>query len=148
MRRKIVPGIVQEQDIIALPQGATVHDAVQAMSAHKIAAVAVTNGGAKLVGIVSERDMTHRVLACGLNPQSTLLADVMSINPESLHPDDTALDAIELMLHRNFRHLPVITHDGTVVAMVSMRDLLKAAVEDLNAALEDERQKAFAPEGA
>lgn len=146
MNRSIIPGVVREQEIIALSQTSSIHDAVQAMSTHNIAAIAVTNGDGKLVGIVSERDMTHRVLACGLNPQATPLADVMTENPEALHPDDRCLDAIELMLERNFRHLPVITDEGKVIAMVSMRDLLVAALQELNVRDEDARNSAFAPE--
>lgn len=146
MKRNIIPGVVREQEIIALSQTSSIHDAVQAMSTHNIAAIAVTNGDGKLVGIVSERDMTHRVLACGLNPQATMLADVMTENPEALHPDDQCVDAIELMLERNFRHLPVITDDGKVIAMVSMRDLLVAALEELDLKSDEERDEAFAPQ--
>lgn len=148
MQRNIIPGIVSEQEIIALNKTASVHDAVQAMSTHNIAAIAVTNGDNQLIGIVSERDMTHRVLACGLNPQATRLADVMTENPVTLRANDNALDAVELMLVRNFRHLPVVTDDGKVIAMVSMRDLLKAALIDLNVDMDTARDAAFAPEGA
>ena len=146
MDRAIIPGVVREQEIIALTQTSTIHDAVQAMSTHNIAAIAVINNDGKLVGIVSERDMTHRVLACGLNPQATHLADVMTENPEALHPNDKCVDAIELMLERNFRHLPVITDDEKVIAMVSMRDLLVAALEDLNVETDAARDEAFAPQ--
>lgn len=148
MQRKIIPGIVSEQNIVMLPKSATVHDAVQAMSTHKVSALAVANSDGELIGIVSERDMTHRVLACGLSPQSTYLMDVMTENPETLRPDDNALDAIELMLGRNFRHLPVVTDEGKVIAMVSIRDLLNAALIELDIAIEDERTDAFAPSDA
>lgn len=148
MQRRIIPDIVSEQDIVALNKTSSVHTAVQAMSTRRIAAVAVTNGDGELIGIVSERDMTHRVLACGLNPQATYLADVMTEHPETLRPDDDALDAVELMLGRNIRHLPVVTEDNRCIAMVSMRDLLKAALIDLNVDLDAERDEAFAPEGA
>ena len=146
MKRSIIPGVVREQDIIALSQTSSIHDAVQAMSTHNIAAIAVTDGDGQLVGIMSERDMTHRVLACGLNPQATPLADVMTENPEALHPNDTCMDAIELMLERNFRHMPVITDEGKVIAMVSMRDLLVAALEELTVESDAARDEAFAPE--
>lgn len=148
MQRKIIPGIVCEQEIIALEKTASIHTAVQAMSTHNIAAIAVTDDQGVLIGIVSERDMTHRVLACGLNPQSTPLADVMTENPETLRPTDDAMDAVELMLGRNFRHLPVVTEDGKVIAMVSMRDLLNAALIDLNVNLDAARDAAFSSANA
>lgn len=146
MQRRIIPDVVCEQDIIALGKNNTVHDAVHAMSTHNVAAVAVADQDGKLIGILSERDITHRVLACGLNPQATPLADVMTENPEYLLPTDTCLDAIELMLTRNFRHLPVVQDKHRVVAMVSMRDLLEAALEELNINIDEERYEAFGPE--
>lgn len=147
MKRTIIPGVVHEQDIVALNKSTSIHDAVQAMSTHGIAAVAVIDTDGKLVGIVSERDMTHRVMACGLSPLSTPLSDIMTENPEFLRPGDSCLDAIELMLDRNIRHLPVLTDGGKVVAMISMRDLLLVAAEELNHGLEEARDQAFAPEG-
>ncbi len=146
MQRRIIPDVVPEQQIVSLSKGKTVHDAVQAMSTHNIAAVAITNGDEELVGIISERDITHRVLACGLNPQATRLEDVMTDSPERLLPTDSCLDAIELMLTRNIRHLPVVNGAKQVIAMVSVRDLLEAAVEELNIELDLERDSAFAPE--
>lgn len=146
MQQRIIPDVVNEQDIVALNKTSSVHDAVQAMSNRNIAAIAVTDSDNKLIGIVSERDITHRVLACGLNPQATYLSDVMTENPESLHPNDNCLDAVELMLNRNIRHLPVITDDHKVIAMVSMRDLLQAAVNELNVSIDADRKQAFEPE--
>jgi len=146
MQRRIIPDVVLAEDIVALNKNQSVHDAVQAMSTHNIAALAITNGDNELVGIVSERDMTHRVLACGLNPQTTRLEEVMTDNPEALRPTDSCLDATELMLSRNFRHLPVVNGEHQVIAMVSMRDLLEVALEQLNIDIDDVRQEAFAPE--
>lgn len=148
MQRTIIPGVINEQDIVALNKNQTVHDAVQAMSTHDIAAIAITDDDRKLIGIISERDITHRILACGLNPQATLLMDVMTDAPECLRPKDSFLDAIELMLTRNFRHLPVVNDEGQIIAMVSMRDLLETALDQLNTDIDSERQKAFAPEDA
>ncbi len=146
MQRRIIPGVVSAQDVVALNKANSVHDAVQAMSTHNIAAIAVTDGEKRLIGIISERDLTHRVLACGLNPQNTPLSDVMSENPEHLRPTDSCLDAMELMLSRNIRHLPVIDLDRQVIAMVSMRDLLESALEELNIDIDEARYDAFAAE--
>jgi len=143
MKMQIIPDIVNEQDIISLDMSATVHDAVQAMSTHNIAAIAITGADNKLVGIISERDMTHRVLACGISPHSTRISEIMTKNLETLRPKDSALDAIELMLGRNIRHLPVVNEDDRVLAMVSMRDLLKAALRDLDIEIIHELDIAF-----
>lgn len=144
MKMQIIPDIVSKQDVVALSLNATIHDAVQAMSDHKIAAIAVNDDTGKLVGIISERDMTHRVLACGLSPQTVWLSSIMTQNLETLRPTDSALDAIELMLGRNIRHLPVVDENHNIVAMISMRDLLKATLRDLNVDITQNLDIAFA----
>ena len=148
MQRRIIPDVVHEQDIVALDKTRSVHDAVQLMSTHNIAAVAVTNGDHQLIGIISERDITHRVLACGLNPQATPLSDIMTENPETLLASDRCLDAIELMLTRNIRHLPVVDDQRRVIAMISMRDLLKVSLQELNITIDYARREAFGPQDA
>jgi len=148
MQQRIIPDVVCEQDVVALSKTSSVHDAVQVMSTRNIAAVAVTDGDNQLLGIISERDITHRVLACGLNPQATPLVDIMTENPETLHPSDKCLDATELMLTRNIRHLPVVNETNHVIAMVSMRDLLNAAVKQLNMNIDEAQRTAFGPEDA
>jgi len=145
MDMQIIPHIVNEQNVVSLKKTATIHDAVQAMSQRKIAAVAIVDEDNKLIGIVSERDMTHRVLACGLSPQATYLCDIMTQNLETLLPTDNALDAIELMLGRNIRHLPVVDSEHRILAMVSMRDLLKASLRNLDIEIDHHCEIAFAP---
>ncbi|MEO5337450.1 MAG: CBS domain-containing protein [Magnetospirillum sp. WYHS-4] len=134
MHSRIVPDIVDGQVIHSLPESATAFEAAQRMLEHNIAAVLVTGADGKLLGIVTERDMTRRVVAAGLDARATPLSKVMTRNPDTLAPADTARDALELMHVRGIRHLPVTQDDGHVVGMVSMRDL-HAAVEHT---LEDE----------
>ncbi|MCW8835203.1 MAG: CBS domain-containing protein [Rhodospirillales bacterium] len=121
MPRKIIPDLVNNQTIHELPENATAREAAKLMMGNHIGAVFITNDGI-LSGIVTERDLTWRVIAAGLNPDETRLGDVMTRNPDVLDPDDRPFDALELMRVRNYRHLPVV-RDGRVVGMVSARDL-------------------------
>jgi CBS domain-containing protein len=136
MQRKIIPDIVDGQTIHKLPPTASVRDAARMMQANNVAAVVVTEG-ARLVGIVTERDITCRVVARGLDPDKALLSQVMTRNPDTLSPDDTALSALQLMRIRNFRHLPVVD-DDRVVGMVSVRDLYAAVQVEME---EDLRER-------
>ena len=82
--------------------------------------------------IITERDLTRRVVAKDLDPKKTPIIDIMTANPDTLSPDDSAGDALELMQSRHFRHLPVV-EDGKCVGMVSIRDLytaVKSALEE------------------
>lgn len=130
MHRKIIPDVVPRRDIRAVTEKDTVIDCAKTMKELNVAAMIVVDGAGKLIGIVTERDMVQRVLAKGLDPKTATMADIMTRNPDTLKPDDSAADALELMRSRNFRHLPV-AEEGRCVAMVSIRDLYAAVQEAL-----------------
>ncbi|MEM6491317.1 MAG: CBS domain-containing protein [Pseudomonadota bacterium] len=122
MERKIVPNVVKPQLVRRLPPDATVRQAAQTMAEHRIGALVVVTPDEKLTHIFTERDLLIRVVAEGLDPDATRLADVATPNPDSLAPDAEARAALDLMRKRRYRHLPIV-EDGQIVAIVSIRDL-------------------------
>jgi len=135
MKRKIVPDIVDQQELWTISPQTTVREAARLMTHRKIGAAMVLSEG-HLVGIFSERDLTHRVIAPGLDPDTTRVAAVMTSNPVTIGPTDNASDALELMRTHGFRHLPVIDN-GRAVGMVSVRDLYDAVKEQLEEDLQE-----------
>ncbi len=130
--RKLIPGVISGQTLTCLPPTATVRDAVQIMAERRISAVLVTED-ARLSGIFTERDLAVKVVAAGLDPAATPLSAVMTGTPDTLPPDATAIQALDLMESRRYRHLPVVAADGTVAGIVSIRDLfaiIRAHLED------------------
>lgn len=126
MQHKIMPDIVKKKAVSSLKGDNTVLEAATMMTSANVAAIVVLDDDGKLVGIVTERDLTRRAIAKGLDPNETVIGDIMTENPDTLAPDDSAGDALELMQSRHFRHLPVL--DGEkCVGMVSIRDLYIAA---------------------
>jgi CBS domain-containing protein len=71
-----------------------------------------------LIGIFTERDAIRRVLAEGRDPATTTLSDVMTDNPDTVTPQDTAAEVIRLMQAAQYRHLPIVD-DGKAVGMIS-----------------------------
>lgn len=130
MNLKIIPGVVSEQDVCSVSKGDTAHVAAKLMAEKNVAAVVVTDDKEKLTGILTERDLTRHVVAKGLDAMTTLVGDIMTANPDTLSPDDSAGDALELMYSRNYRHLPIAV-DGKCVGMVSIRDLYRSVKEAL-----------------
>ena len=122
---QIIPDIVRDQDICALTEECTAGESARKMLDLNIAAVVVTGEDGKLTGIVTERDLTRRVLAKGLDADKATIGDIMTRDPDTLNPGDSAVDALELMRTRHYRHLPVV-EGGRVVGMVSIRDLYDA----------------------
>ncbi len=130
MQRRIIPDIVKDQRICALSEDSTIYAAAKQMVESNVAAVVVTSKDGDLLGIVTERDLTRRVLAERLDAESVTLSEIMTKNPDTLSPDDTAFEALALMRTRGYRHLPVVDVDK-VVGMVSIRDLYAVVTGDL-----------------
>lgn len=143
MKRKIIPDVVEARDLIGTAKDATVQSAAAAMAQADIAAIVVTDEDGKLIGILTERDMTRRLVAENKSPETTLVGDIMTANPDTLAPDDDAGDALELMLTRRYRHLPVTDDAGRCLAMVSIRDLFSTGKEMLEENIRETEAFAF-----
>lgn len=122
MQYRIIPDVVRDQNVRLLPADGTVMDAVRYMAIRKIGAVLIGKNGV-IAGIFSERDLLMRVVAKGLDPDQTPLHRVMTPNPETVTPEQTASEALERMHKGGFRHLPVVGADGKAAGIVALRDL-------------------------
>jgi len=113
--------MVRNQDPVMLPPEATVKDACRRMRDRRIGAVLIIEADRRLVGIFTGRDAVHRVLAEGKNAARTTLAEVMTRDPDTMPPGNTAIEALRRMEDGRFRHLPIVD-DGKVVGIVSRFD--------------------------
>ena len=135
MTRKIVPDVINDQTLACVSPADTARSAAKLMRERKVAAVLVMEVD-RLVGIITERDMTSRIIAADRDADATKCREIMTANPDTLSPNDTAADAIHMMRSRNYRHLPVV--DGLkVVGMVSVRDLYAVYNTELQQDLRD-----------
>jgi CBS domain-containing protein len=99
--------------------------AARAMKEHGIGAVLVLADG-KLAGLVTDRDITVRVLADERDPQATRLGDICSTDLAVVGPDDDVMLATRLVRDRAVRRIPVVK-DGIPVGIVSVGDLAPSA---------------------
>jgi len=114
--------------MLIAPPETTVSKAAKLMANKNVGAVMVVEKES-LVGIFTERDAVFRVIARGLDAQTTRLADVMTTAPQTVDPDKTFGYAL-LMMHENgFRHVPVI-ENGKPVGIVSARNALDPEMEE------------------
>jgi CBS domain-containing protein/uncharacterized protein (DUF2267 family) len=108
--------------LVALKSSTSVRDAARAIEHNNIGAVVVQDQGS-VVGIVTDRDLTIRVLGRGLDPHSTTVGEVMTKGVVSLAPTDTQASAINLMQKRNIRRIPLV-EGNRFVGIVTLDDLL------------------------
>jgi CBS domain-containing protein len=102
---------------------ATVHEAVGKMDGLHVGALLVTENGA-LIGILSERDCTRRLILQSRDARETRVADVMSTGVITVDPTTRLDDCLRLVTHRRIRHLPVL-EDGRLAGLVSIGDLVR-----------------------
>jgi len=124
----------------------TVIDAVHTMDQEGIGAVAVMQDGI-LCGIFSERDVMLRVVLEQRDPKTTRMREVMTSPVETIPRSATVDDALKHMLEKHIRHLPVVTRDGRLAGMISIRNLLHEKVEELTDQL-DSLEAYFTADGA
>lgn len=109
---------------ISIPPSATVRAAALLMTEHRIGAAVVLDERGALVGIVSERDIVMRVVARKANPDTTLVSAIMTKEVRTARDSDSPESAMQTMSVGHFRHLPIVDAKGTVVGVLSVRDLL------------------------
>ncbi|MBI4192648.1 MAG: CBS domain-containing protein [Betaproteobacteria bacterium] len=120
--------IIEDQEPLTTPAKTTVVEAARLMKQNEVGAVMVVEDG-KLVGIFTERDALYKVIAEDRIARTTRLAEVMTRNPRTIHPDKPFGDALHLMHVSGFRHVPVV-EDGRPIGMVSARDAFAPELEN------------------
>jgi CBS domain-containing protein len=113
-------------DLLSVAAEERLADAAKRMVERGVGAVLVLKGES-LEGILTERDLMKAV-AAGYS-EDAKVADWMTRHPETIEADDSTGHAAALMIHGGFRHLPVL-RDGRVAGIVSIRDLMRVALED------------------
>ena len=119
-----VGDLLNHRHVVSLPPEASVREAVRQMKAAHVASVVVTaTADDRIEGIFTERDLTDRVVAEGLDPDSTPLSQVMTPCPITADAGTTVADALRRMSVNGLRHLPIL-QNGHLVGVVSMRDMM------------------------
>ena len=133
-----IRSIMSRKKLLTATAATSVRKAAKLMAKCKMSAVMVVGTDGRLIGIFTERDAVHRVIAQKLDPDRTRLADVMTPDPKTVVPRETFGYALLQMHEQGFRHMPVV-EDGRPVGMVSARNALDPDLEEF--AAEAQRRK-------
>ncbi len=115
--------VMMSQNIKTIGPDATLVEAAVSMREQRVGALLVSAEGT-FVGIVSEADLVRKAMADGRNPREERVRGVMSSPLITIEIDRSAHEASDLMAEKGIRHL-VITKDGVIVGLISVRDLLR-----------------------
>lgn len=108
------------------PHDSVLH-AIEVMATKHVGALLVMAQGS-LVGIISERDYARKVILKNRSSHDTPVNDIMTSPAVSVTPEHTVHQCMQLMTEGRYRHLPVV-HNGRVVGMLSIGDLVKAVIQ-------------------
>jgi CBS domain-containing protein len=107
---------------------ASVVEAARLMRDEHIGSLPITDGDA-LVGMITDRDITTRVVAQGVDLATTSVGDVFSEDLISVEPDKELEEALQLMARHQVRRLPVV-ENGRLVGIVAQADIALSLSED------------------
>ena len=117
-------------EVMTIVPSATVVELLTLLSSHNIGALPVVEGG-ELVGIVSERDVVRKLHDRGRDLLGATVADLMTADVVTCSPQDRASDLARVMTERRIRHLPVCDERGGLIGIVSIGDLVKNRIDEL-----------------
>jgi len=119
------------RDPISITADKTVCEATGIMKSKKIGAILIKDEAEEVIGIFTERDLLNRVnLGEGDRLSQIKLDEVMTRDLITVDQNDDYSQVLEMMKDKNLRHLPV-THNGKVVGIVSVRDIMRHYEENL-----------------
>lgn len=112
----------------SIPPDATVLEAIARMDERRVGALLVVDASGRLVGILSERDYTRKVILQGRASRDTRVDEIMTPQVLTVAPTTSLRECLALVADRSIRHLPVVV-DGTVLGVLSVGDLVRAVLE-------------------
>ncbi|ONH69470.1 Meiotically up-regulated gene 70 protein [Cyberlindnera fabianii] len=125
----------------------TAYEAAQLMSAKRENCILVVDDNEHLSGIFTAKDLAFRVVGKGLNAASVTIEQIMTANPMCATSDTPASEALNLMVQRGFRHLPVLDENNAIVGVLDITKCYQEAMEKLERMYESSKKLHDALEG-
>ena len=118
----------KDDEIFSVTPGTLVIDAIKMMDEKKVGALLVIEND-KLVGIISERDYTRKVILKNRSSAKTKVNEIMTSNLKTADPSQSLDECMVIMSHSHIRHLPVV-QDGQVIGILSIMDVVKNIISE------------------
>lgn len=133
----IVTVLRAKGDFVAtIPPAATVRDLLDLLAEQRIGAVVVTADDA-IAGIVSERDVVRRLADDGGALLDLQVAEIMTVDVVTCTKETSVEDLARTMTERRIRHVPVVDADGALAGIVSIGDVVKSRISELEGERDD-----------
>ena len=123
--------IMTRQPSTTTPE-ASLQEAARLMNEQNVGLIPVVdgNGSGNLVGVITDRDITIRVVADGRDAKNTTVREAMSSSPHSCGADDSVDVVMEMMGREQLRRVPIVDERGSLVGIVAQADIVLQARDD------------------
>ncbi|CAI6338481.1 unnamed protein product [Periconia digitata] len=148
--RKAPPGTVlalKPSQALQIKPNTTVAEAAQLMAAKREDCVLVTDEDDRIAGIFTAKDLAFRVVGAGVKASNVTIEEIMTKNPLCAKTDTSATDALDLMVRKGFRHLPVMDENHDISGILDITKCFYDAMEKLERAYSSSRKLYDALEG-
>jgi len=148
--RKAPPGTVlalKPSPALQIKPSTTVAEAAQLMAAKREDCVLVTDDDERIAGIFTAKDLAFRVVGAGIKAREVTIEQIMTKNPLCARTDTSATDALDLMVRKGFRHLPVMDENQDISGILDITKCFYEAMEKLERAYSSSRKLYDALEG-
>ncbi|RMD40208.1 hypothetical protein DV735_g4927, partial [Chaetothyriales sp. CBS 134920] len=148
--RKAPPGTVlalKPSQALQIKPSTTVAEVAQLMAAKREDCVLVTDDDDRIAGIFTAKDLAFRVVGAGLKAREVTIDQIMTKNPLCARTDTSATDALDLMVRKGFRHLPVMDENQDISGILDITKCFYDAMEKLERAYSSSRKLYDALEG-
>jgi CBS domain-containing protein len=127
-----ISSIISGKKVETISASATVHDLVSSLNSHHVGALVVSSDGKKIDGIVSERDVVRAMPGKLDQLEGMHVRDIMTVEVHTCTADTTVAELMTMMTERRIRHVPVVGPDGNLLSIVSIGDVVKNHVSELD----------------
>ena len=114
--------------VVTVRPSTTLVEEAHALTTHRIGALVITDDAGRLLGIISERDLTKAIVQFMAGLFDRQVADVMTRKVVTCSPDDSVAEVLYLMNSNHIRHIPILDREG-MVGIISIRDVTKNWLE-------------------
>ena len=118
------------RDTVTMPGSASVAEAARLLKEKRIGAVVISDDGARVLGILSERDIVHALADFAAAALEMRVSELMTQDVVTCAPGDSIAGLMTRMTERRIRHLPVVK-DGVLDGMVSIGDVVKSRIGEV-----------------
>ena len=136
MNKRLIDVCKLKENIITIEPDATIKDAVYHLNKHKIGCLIVMEN-TNIIGIISERDILSKLGSTDVEDEihAVKINEIMTPKENLVvgHPEDTVEYLMNVMNEKKIRHIPLVSDEGKLVCLTSIRDIIRILLKDSKA---------------